>query len=930
MKFLDKIAQHVHAEHDDLSKLIIILPSERARKYLMAALYKVVKRPFFAPEIITMDRWVRQNTEKAVTDKTRALIQLYSIQKEDKEPKTFDEFMHWGTTILSDFDEIDRYLVDPKQLFRNLKSIKELESFGAEELTESQERFMEFWDRLDGYYEKLNATLEEQNAIYAGRAFRSFAEDLENNLALHDKKILFAGFNALSSAELLLIKKLVKSNKGEVFIDSDVYYFENRGHEAGHFHRHLKEQLQGMRLNFIEERLGNQPLKINMIECVQKTGQIKVASTLLSESTQEQLNETLLLLADETLITAVVQNLPKSIERANITLGLPIRNTSIRTWVEMIFSIQENKSRFKTKAIYFQDLIQFWNHPLIIGILSEEEKKLLLEEEQRIIRQNRIFINPENIQLAGKAKDILLKITANWSDDWTGVIQMFRQLNSTIFSTLDRSFALEKASLECFDNALIDLENIAGEGLPEMSMRTFKQLFNQHWGNKSIAYHGNPMEGLQIMGLLETRALDFKRIICIGMNEGNLPPTNPVQTFIPMDLRRAFGLPTPREKQGLFAHHFYRLLHHCEEFYVTYCSADESFGSNEKSRYLMQLEMELSRGRDQIEIIKELYTIKDEPTNIQRAIEKSPEVIRRMDDLFAKSTSASMLKTYLNCPLDFYFRYVMDFGEADSVEEEIEHNTFGTFIHDTLEELYTPYARINKEGNVRKVPPIRSTDVEKMIKEYPVVLERQFLEHFNNDKQAFTKGKNLLSYQMAGELIKRFLKAEVEFLSIQKEDVFIEMLEQKFESELELTVNGENKKVNLLGKMDRIDRIGDKIRIIDYKSGKVQSKDVEFRKMDTSDELIVESLGKNKHLLQLIQYAYLYYMQFKVIPESSIISFISGNNTPFTLDTKSMLTEEVVQNYPNYLSSILEEVYNEAIPFEHNASQYISYCNYCE
>ena len=186
------------------------------------------------------------------------------------------------------------------------------------------------------------------------------------------------------------------------------------------------------------------------------------------------------------------------------------------------------------------------------------------------------------------------------------------------------------------------------------------------------------------------------------MNEGQLPPTNPIQTMIPMDLRRFHGMPTPREKQGIFGHHFYRLLHKCESLTVTYCSADESIGSNEPSRYLMQLEMELARINENITIEKRMYALDTPKEQMIKEISKTPEIIGRLDQLFAASTSASMLKKYLTCPLDFYFRYVMDFGEADAVEEEIEHSTFGTFIHDTLEELYTPFARYNAEGEIKR------------------------------------------------------------------------------------------------------------------------------------------------------------------------------------------------------------------------------------
>jgi RecB family exonuclease len=937
MTFINQVAKHIHDQDLSLEDLTVILPSERAKKYLTAALYRAYKRPILAPEITTMDRWVKGHSPLAVIDKTRALVRLFEVQLKNaktEEDRSFDEFLSWGNILLSDFDEIDRYFLDPVKIFRNLASIKEIEqwSFGEEELTESQKRFMEFWDRLPGYYGELNLLLDKSGSCYAGKAFRHLAANInvlfEEN---KERRFLFAGFNALSASEIQIIRQLEQMGRAETFIDADSYYLKNKQHEAGRFLRDLSTALDGKQLSFVQDKMLTKPLYVEMIECAQNTGQVKTASTILETSTPEQINSTLLLLADESLIGSIIKNLPKKIGKANITLGLPIRNTAIRTWVELLFSIQENKRRFKTKSIYFNDLQSFWNHPLLLAIINEEEKKSLSQVERNIIAQNKIFLNPKNLVL-GDTTDKLLKIlTEDWQNDWSLALKGIRKMNRIIFGFLGSEFDFEKAILECFDRALVDFENIVNEGLPEMSLKSFKQLFNQHWGMKSIAYHGNPTDGLQIMGLLETRALDFKRIICVGMNEGQLPPTNQMQTIIPMDLRRAFGLPTPREKQGLFAHHFYRLLHACEELYVTYNSADESIGSNEPSRYLMQLELELSRINPNVIVKKRIYSLVEVRDTVQHEILKTPEIQQRLDELLEKSTSASMLKKYLACPLDFYFRYVMDFGEEDSVEEEIENSTFGTFIHDTLEELYTPFAQTDAEG-VKKSPSppaITSIDVEQMLKRFKLILRKQFMQHFHNDEEAFTKGKNLLSYQMAIELTERFLKTEVEFLSQQTEPVFIEALEQEYSALVPIEVNGMTKQVNLRGFIDRVDRIGDKIRIIDYKSGKVNDNDVQFRSKDLDEETIVESLGVRKHLLQLIQYGFLYHQKHGAVPESSIISFISGKNKPFTLDTKKMELDEVILNYPNYVGMILSEMFDAEIPFTHT-TQHFSYCQYCE
>lgn len=937
MKFIDKIANFLYEEQTDFTHLTIVLPSERAKKYLASAIVSKYSKPIFAPKMITMDQWVKSYSSEAVIDKTRALLQLFMIQLKEartEEDRSFDEFLTWGTILLSDFNEIDRYLLDANEVFKNLADIKEIEqwSFNNEELTESQKRFMEFWDRLPGYYKALNEVLSKKGTCYAGKSFKVLAENIDL-LFKEDKnqRFLFAGFNALSKAELTIIRQLEQMGRATVMLDADQFYLNDKNHEAGKFLRELSEKLDGKKMNFVENRLATKPMQVEMIECAQNTGQVKVAATILENSTKEEIDQTLLLLADESLIGSIIKNLPKKIGKANITLGLPIRNTALRTWVDLIFSIQENKKRFKTKWIYFNDLQNFWNHPFLLGILSKEEKDLLILAEAEIVKHNRIFIKPEKLEIGELALSLLYDLTVDWDTDWKKAMVSIRKMNELIYKNLESEFAFEKAIIQCFDAALVDFQNCIEEGIPEMSMKSYKHLFNQHWGMKSIAYHGNPTEGLQIMGLLETRALDFKRIICVGMNEGNLPPTNPIQTMIPMDLRRYLGLPTPREKQGLFAHHFYRLLHHCDELFVTYSTATEAIGSNEPSRYLMQLEMELSRLNPNVTISKRTYSLDAKREDEVKEITKTKEIKLRMDELFAKSTSASMIKKYLECPLDFYFRYVMDFGEEESVEEEIENSTFGSFIHETLEELYTPFARFNKEGEKVVPPPVNITsyDVEKMLEEFKLVIYQKFMKHFNNDKDAFLKGKNYLSYQMAIDLTQRFLKSEVQFLAQQTEKVFIESLERKYEAEIEVEVGNEKKKVKLLGYIDRVDSIGDKIRIIDYKSGKVVDEDVEFRSRDKDLEATIGSLKSRKHLLQLLNYAFLYNVNHQQIAQPSIISFVSGQNKPFTLKTTAFDLPQMVEDFPIYLREILTEIYNDDVAFTHDSSKMYNYCQYC-
>lgn len=939
MHFTDQIATYIKDNNLDLKHLTIVLPSERAKKYISASLFKAYQKPMIAPKMVTIDRWVRDLSDKTVIDKTRVLIRLFDIQLKSaktNEDHSFDEFLTWGNMLLSDFDELDRYLLDSKQLFSNLADIKEIEnwSFGNENLTESQKRFMEFWDRLPGYYTELNKVLDAEKVCYMGKAYRHVCENLDVVFAEDkDCHFLFAGFNALSPAEISIMKQLHKMGRGHVLINADKFYLNTESHEAGRFMRDLKQELGISNLPFVEDRLLTETKEIDIIECAQTAGQAKVAGTLLDEMEPELINQTLILLADESLIVPVLKNLPKKIGKANITLGLPLRNTALRTWVDLLFGIQENKLRFKTEGIYFNDLQKLCNHPFVNAILTDEEKANVVRIEHEIIKRNSIFLSLKNIEIGEIGDKIMQLVFKPWKNNWLEGLLTIRELSRFIYKYLEEAFDFEKAILEGFDRALIDFENISKEGLPDMNLRSFKTLFNQHWNLKNIAYHGNPMEGLQIMGLLETRLLDFENIICVGMNEGSMPPTNPIQTMIPMDLRKYFGLPTPREKQGLFAHHFYRLLHHCNKMYVTYTSAQEKIGSNEASRYLLQLELELSRLNTNIKIQKKFYSIPNETVeNKQTVVQKTPEILERLDELFAHSTSASMLKKFAACPLDFYYQYIMEFGEEEKVEEEVENNTFGTFIHNALEEMYQPFARFNKKGEkIEPAPPaITSFDIDKMLKHYEHEINKQFYNHFNQDKEAYSVGKNFLSYKMALELTKRFLEKEKEFLTEQTSPVFIESLERELRADVEIEVLGVKKKVHLKGFVDRIDSIDGKFRIIDYKSGKVKKDDTNTVKKKVDLEVLVNNSLNKKHVLQLLMYCYLFRENFGELPrEASIISFVNIQDGVLPLETGDMELAEAVDLFPSVIEAIINGIYDTEVPFSHDDSKQFSYCAYC-
>lgn len=930
MNFTDRLAHFIKENDFDLRKLVIILPSERASKYLVKSLVSVYEKPIFSPEITTIDRWVKRYS-LPIIDKTRLLLYLFEIYQKTPEGKeaTFEDFLTWGTMLLSDFEDIDRYMLDHAQVFKNLKAIKELESWNIDDdkLSVSQQKFMEFWDRIPVYYEGLHLKVRANDYITSALAYRKIAEDIDLIKDREGKHFIFAGFNALSTSELTIIKKLKNLKQADYIVDVDDFYFKNQAHEAGTFIRKNLQTLEIQKPIFVQNELLEKELAIDIVECAQHTGQVKVAATELAKLSQEEINKTLILLADESLISSMVKNIPANVGKANITLGLPLNQTPVKTWVELLFEIQENKGRFKTQAIYHKDLQRIINHVFTISAFGLKEKQALINVEQETIRKNKIFQNVANLPLDAKVMELLELMNTDWKNDWQLAMDCVRKINTLLLNLMPSTAAFERNILAIFDEALVGFQQILSENIPYFNLRSFKLLFFQHWNKKSIAYHGNPINGLQIMGLLETRLLDFENIMVLGLNEGKLPSTNPIKTIIPMDLRYGLGLPSTRDKQGIYAHHFYRLLNQCKKLTLTYTTAIEQIGSNEASRYITQLELELTRSNPKIHINRHFYNVPFPQEKMQalNEIQKTPEIITRLDAFFERSLSASAMNKYLACPLDFYYRYLADLGEDQDVEEELEANTFGTFIHDTLEELYTPYAHYTSDGTKKTPtpPPLSVSGIDTMISQYKQILHKQFMKHFNGDESLFLKGKNLLSYEMAMAITRNLLMEEREFVSKSSEPIDIIMLEMKLTKSIEIEVNGTKKLIHFSGLVDRIDKVGNNYRVIDYKSGKVTEKDVKFKKLDTP----ILSFKNCKHAVQLALYCLFFKERFNHFPaEAKIISLVDVKAN-YNLNIEDGTTEDVCNSLMDLVTDIITELYETEEVISHNPDS--KYCSYC-
>lgn len=931
MKVLDQLAIEILTKLEKNRDLHVILPSERAKRYLLNALFRQNKGPMLAPNIQTIDQWVTELSPKKIVHPTRVLLMLFEVYQEvlGAEAQPFEEFLSWGTILLSDFDDVDRYLVNEQQLYKNLASIKALESWQIDEesYSASQKKFMAFWEHISDLHAGLAKKLAEKNGFTKAMAYRFLAENPA--LILSDQThFVFAGFNALSGAEQSIIQFLLKRKQADFFIDSDAYYFENAHHEAGAFQRKNLTQFGIKEARFLRKDLSAANYHVKVIECAQHIGQVKVLATELQALQVKDWGEVLVLLADESLVHAALRHIPMNVGKANITLGLPLEQTPIRTWVDLCFQVQENKNKFKTTALYYKDFQRFCHHAFTSLCLDHKALQALSAAEKQTVKYNRVFQNIGQLNLQGASQQLIELLSTPWQQNWLLALQQLRQINALLLELIPQANDFEHTAILTFEQTCRQFENLLADGYPTMTLGSFKKLFYQHWTRANLAYLGNPTSGLQITGLLETRLLDFEHVYVLGMNEGKLPPTNPVQSIIPMDLRSAFGLPSNRDKQGIFAQHFYRLLHEARQLTFTYTSASEVLGSSERSRYLLQLEMEWLQNNPNVKWEEFKYQIPNsEQSSVGAEFVKTPAIIERIQQYLAQSVSASALKKYLSCPLDFYYRYVVEFGEEDEVEEDLAQNTFGSLIHNCLEALYLPYAQRHKNGDpvVPAPGPLTEKAVAKMLTQYQEELRKQFLKYFDQNEQLFSKGKNRLSFEMALDLTKEILLKELTFVKSLTEPLFIEQLEGRFELELSFDIHQQTVPIKFVGYIDRIDRIGEKYRVIDYKSGKAAAQDVKFTEKNDA----LTNLSKPKHTLQLSLYCLFFQEKFGFLPQEARIESLINRDENFALNIeKQQGLSRVPELINEGLTALLTELLDPTINFGHDTgSKYCQFCN---
>ncbi|WP_233268651.1 PD-(D/E)XK nuclease family protein [Cellulophaga sp. L1A9] len=901
--FIEEVVQELIENGTDFTETIFILPSKRAGTFLKNTISKNLQKTIFAPDIYSIESFIEQISGLNYASSTEQLFTLYKsylATSPEKDKDSFLSFSKWGQTVLQDFNEIDRYLVDTASIFSHLSAIQELNTHFQDEPTQMIADYVKFWNNLEALYTNFNQTLIDKNLASQGYAYRTANTAIADYIdKTSDKKFVFIGFNALNKAEENIIQQLLEKSNADIYWDIDTYFLNDTLHDASLFIRQHKKtwsyfkehSFKGISAHFKTKK------NIQLIGVPKNVSQAKYVGNLLEKIQKKQpllLKETAIVLGDENLLNPILNAIPEKIARINITMGYPIHKTPIAVLFNLYFEVWLTK---EPNGWFYQQLLNLLAHPYLQIYYQTEKNNNASAIANKIKARNWIFVKTEQIE---KAAPDVKELTGILFDDTALTPKSFIKRSLQLINVLKQKFQESGNSLGLeylfrFHTLFNQLELMVNEHAFITDIKSLQSLYKELIGTETLDFQGEPLQGTQIMGMLESRNLDFETVIITSVNEGILPSGKSNNSFIPFDLKKIYGLPTYKEKDAVYTYHFYRLLQRAKNVYLIYNTEPNVLEGNEKSRLLTQLLTDDTISQNIKEITGSAAV--SSPTVPVERIEKSKALIAQLKALSEKGFSPTSLSNYVRNPIDFYKKSILRINDINEVEESLAANTFGTIVHDTLEDLYQPFVGefLNKESLEALLPKIEGTVKHNFAKTYA-----------DGD---ITRGKNLIAYTVILRYIENFIKLELKEIKHQK--IKIVSLEQMLNVELEIP--GIPNKIRLKGKLDRVDEVNGVTRIIDYKTGKVESRNVKI----TDWNEVIENYDKSK-AFQLLCYAIMIDTMKPIETiKAGIISFKNLNSG--TLYFSEAKTEEINKStlleFKSVLDILVQEIFNPEIPF---------------
>lgn len=910
---------------------------------------QLAEGPVWMPAIATIEDLFYEMARKRPADNLRLVYEMYQVFSALSEVKEeFDRFYFWGEMILKDFSDLDQFLVNPEKLFTNLKEQKILDSdwsfLSREQIAlikafwasfeerdrYYQERFLQFWDLLFPLYQGFNARLKSGGLSYGGAIYREVAEGLQG-MDMPATHHIFVGFNAFTRTEEKLIRYFIEHQGAEIFWDIDRYYINDPAQEAGLFFReYLKDPVFGPTFpGEIPAQIERRKARIQTYTVPLKINQANLVAGLLEQSLGEleDLEETVVILPEEQLLFPILNLLPDKVRQVNVTMGYPVRQTPVYTFLEAVLELQRYTKIENEEVVFYHKPVKELLHTVFLRENNPDFSTEILEE---LRRTNTIYLPASKLAAGGKLFALVFQKLLS-----SNLIEVILDLIRLLAEGLQEHSMEQTYLMQCYKQ-MNRLKDIFDQDIKEaVSVEFFIRIFRQVFAEIKLPFQGEPLEGLQIMGVLESRNLDFKRVIVCQMNEGSFPPSNSMNSMIPFNLRRAFRMPVQEQNDAIYAYTFYRLLHRAEEVHLIYATAGANGQVAEKSRYIHQLQIEMAN-----EQISRRDKVVHVPVDLTPAkaisIEKNVAILdflsrytdKRDPEQPAMSFSPSAINMWLDCRLKFYLTYIAGLETPEKVEEEVDPAIFGNLVHLSLENLYGNYLRSKKSNRVESGDLERLRDlifpaVEKAIR------SQYFLE---TDEEVNLGGqlliaRDVLQKYLIGVLEKDAAKVPFEIISLEAD--------RKYRAQLPIKTADGVVNVSLGGIIDRVDRVGNAIRLVDYKSGG-----------DRKDFKSIESLfdrqdnSRNKAAMQTFFYGLLYQANF---PENklpllpalyNLRDIFKEDFNPYLQEGTGTKSKKQVMDYADYserylqeLTSCLEEIFNPTQVFDQTAD--LKKCQYC-
>jgi hypothetical protein len=925
MSFLHQAAQQILADNpSDLHRVLVLMPNKRGEIFLKREMGKQLAKPALAPAMQTIEEFVQSASGYQKQSQLQLLIKLFGVYRQQVNPEeSFDTFLKWGNTLLHDYNEIDRHLIDAYQLFGNLLDAKRIESWGVApgNETDLMKNFLSFWRDLHPLYQAFHAALDAENLSYQGKAYRKVAEDvtlIDALLANQYTAIYLLGFNALNAAEELIFRHLISTHNATALWDADTYYLNDPMHEAGEFLRQYRDrwpEYTNRAFTWQQSLLASIPKKIQVLSAPTKQGMAQAAGRVLQNLPIEDAGQTALVLADEAMLLPVLDAIPANYTALNITMGLPIKHAAIAQDMLTVLRMQEQAERTKLGGSSYS-----YHHRTFLAVVESGlfrhlagGQKTVTAITRHATQFNLVFLSPKKAAEVLAEHEHVPEVLKNLFDLPENADQLLRVLDEALMAYV----AADTAGDALFNEAAFALHQLHEQArtlladvAENLQTATLLRLYQSMLAEHQVDFYGEPLAGLQLMGMLETRTLDFKRVIITSLNEGILPTGKSQNSFIPFDLKVGFGMPTHNEKDAIYAYHFYRLLQRAEEVWLIYDSDAQGVGMKEKSRFVFQIENELAH-KTNVSLLPTLHLapeVNGQSLAAAHSFAKDEAVLARLRELAEKGFSPSALAAYLKDPAQFYILRLLKVDEADEVAETIGYDVLGNVVHYSLEQLYTPHV-----GHVLTVDAL-----EEMLADAPKTV-RHFLGQ--EYKGNLAEGRNLLISKVAQHMVEMVLKKDAERVQKEKlknQTITIEALEHKMA--WQCRVPGIDFPINFQGNADRIDRIGDSIYILDYKTGYISTTELKAESVAAIFE--TDKLTK---AFQILFYAWMY-AKTTGIPAGGLTAGIFSTRTPSNGfmqfgfgpsrgNKNHDLNETVLAEFETQLFLLIAELFEATKPF---------------